>query len=274
MNSIEYLNAYLSSIRSGFLNDSFLQEISKAESISTIYEMLKKTHYRDYMDYRDSIKLTIEKALFKRFNDVINRIRKHISLDKLIYMIAEYESKNILIMLDEKYRKIEHPKIVSFLDNKEYLIKEYRRINNVIGFLKITTFGRYVKIDQVKDFTNISESIDRFVIEAKYKIAGMFEELRDVVKIELANRLYLIEKYIGKRIMNYSESLVLREIKIEEDLFIAEQKLNEIIYEKYKKVYPRTWMSMSKAYIILKLLDRERRYINRVINREDWSIRR
>lgn len=272
MRSMEYLNGYLSAIRSTFLDDTFLYELSRAESISTIYEMLKKTPYSEYMDYRDSVKLTIEKALFKRFNDVVNKVRKHIGLDKLVYMVAEYEAKNILIMLDEKYRNVEHPKIMSFLDNKEYLIREYRRINSVTGFLKVTTLGRYVSIERMENFVNISESIDRFVLEAKLRLAEIFEELRDTIRMELANRLYLIERYIGKKVMNYPESLVLKDIKIEEDMFIAEQKLNNIIYEKYKRVYPRTWMSTSKTYLILKLLDRERRYINGVINREDWSI--
>lgn len=271
---MEFLNSYLSSLRSTFLSDEYLNEISKADSVSTIYEILKKTPYSEYMDYRDTIKITIEKALFKRFGNVVSKVRKYVNDEILIYMIAEYESKNLLIMLDEKYRNVENPKILSFLDNKEYLIKEYRRINNVIGFMKITTLGKFINIKEYKNFTNLSYSIDLFVIKSKLKLAEKCTNIRDIIKIELANKMYLVEKYVGERVLNYSPNLILPEVKNETNLFKAEQKLNEIIFEKYRAAYPRTWMSLDKVYIIFKLLDRERRFINKVINRENWGYRK
>ncbi|MEM0470975.1 MAG: V-type ATPase subunit [Candidatus Anstonellales archaeon] len=271
--SLEFLNAYLSAIRSTLLTDNFLADLSKLNSISSVYEMLKKTDYGKYFDYRDSIKSTIEKGLFKRFNDVVNRIRKHITdHETFIYMIAEYESKNLLIMLDEKYRNVEHPKVMSFLDKKEYLITEYKRKQNVIGFLKATTLGKFIKITSMEGFDTISYSIDEFVIRAKREIAKRSEILSRVLMLEIDNRAYLINKYYGRKIINYRDSNILPQIRLEHDLFKAEQYLNEFIFSYYKNLYPKTWFSIDKAYVLMKLLDRERKYINAVINREDWSV--
>lgn len=274
MRDPESLNAYLSGIRSTFLSETSLKELTKYDSISTIYELLKQTPYGRYFDYRDSIKTTIEKALFKRFNEVVNRIRKYIqNNDIFIDLIAEYESKNILMMLDEKYRNVEHPKVMSFIDSKEYLMAEFKRRPDPIGFMRATTLGRYVEIQDMPGFGKISYSLERFVIECKMRLARESETLKHIIYKEISNRAYLIYRYLGKELLPFNHQLLIEEVKNEPNLYRAEERLNMYLLEKYKSLYPRTWFSIDKAYIILKLLDRERRFINEVINREGMRVR-
>ncbi|MCS7122625.1 MAG: V-type ATPase subunit [Candidatus Micrarchaeota archaeon] len=274
MNEPEILNAYLSAIRSTFLSELFLQELTKYDSIATIYELLKQTPYGKYFDYRDSIKATIEKALFKRFNEIVYRIRNYIQDDDMfIDLIAEYEAKNILIMLDEKYRNVEHPKVMSFIDNKEYLMAEFKRRPDPIGFMRATTLGRYVKIQEMPGYGKISYSLEMFVVESKMRLAQRSETLKHIIHREISNRAYLIYRYLGKEIIPFNPSLLLEEVKNEPNLYRAEEILNRYLMERYRTIYPRTWFLTDKAYVVLKLLDRERRFINEVINREGMRAR-
>ncbi len=264
---MDYLNAFLSGIKGELIPPVLMEEIQKTKDVASIFDLLKKTHYGKHLDYRENIKSSIEKALEKRFIEVIERIKKAVPDDKMDLFqlfIYEYEAKYVLLNFDQKYRNVEHPRLYSLLDSKEKLMRNYK-LHTPIGFLKSTTFGKNVNLD-IEIAKVIEKTEDRVPIAIDYLIFKIKEELTQktriissIIKKELIIREYILERYLGKKVLSIEarELSIIKELK-DKPLEEMEYLLDEWLLKEYIKKYPASWYTIEKAYIILKMLEHEK----------------
>ncbi|NPA22427.1 MAG: V-type ATPase subunit [Candidatus Micrarchaeota archaeon] len=261
---MDYLNAYLSGIRGSFIPEHLMDEIEKATSVASIFDLLKKTHYGKYLDYRESIQSSIEKALEKRFIEVIHKIGKAVPesyQDLYRLFIYEYEARYVLLNYDQKYRGVENPRLYSLLDNKQKLMKAYKT-RSLLSFLRSMKMGREINLDlefakDMKPEDRVPVALDYLVLEIKRELIKRTKVISSVLKKELAYRAYILERYLGKPIIPVKPLPPPEEWK-DKPLEEIEYLLEEYILSLYRKKYPASWYLVEKAYVVLKMLEHEK----------------
>jgi hypothetical protein len=242
-------SAYLSALKSNLLDRSTLDQIKKSK-IEDIYDILKRTPYGKHFSYRDTLKISLEVAIDKRFREILEKISKRQDIKELI---LEYEIENAIHNLDQKIRNVEKPHLISYFDNKEKLMRLYKN-STVQGFLMGMKIYRYTKASDILE-------LDKFYLFWKRKLANMFPNIRRALLFEYNIRNYLIQRLNG----NPPNIDVPKEIK-EEELYKAEIVADNLIVNKYLSLYSYTWETVEKAYIVIKAYYIEKRFLLGVIN--------
>jgi vacuolar-type H+-ATPase subunit C/Vma6 len=305
-----YANAKAHAIKSQLLPKSFMLDALSVNTLQGLYELLKGTHYKEYLNENiikeHGISTGIEICLWNRFNAIKERIKKAIpkkDIEIFNIFLLRYEIRNAKIVFSkiilgkdqrifiteneklwEKIEKSDKPFETFFTSHlwktvEKYLSKNYmQRIKNkqldINEFFSLLDESYIEALKALKDTRTYKYEMINADIPNLIKIIKAIKENKEIKESDLINGS------INKRVLlscikdekTLTSILKIYGLKKEDDINAIVRKSRMYLIRKLRANFINAGFSIDKAMLLMLMLENEILLLRKIILQKTMHI--